>query len=183
MHLDILKALNAERAARRAVIVVTNQDSGAQRLVKARRRRAAIRSRTCWRSTCAPARAASRRRRRARCSSPCTCRRRSSSSPARSISARRWRRSGRLLGYDVTIVDPRTAFASDRALSRRQGDRRMAGRGAAAARHRPLHGVRRADPRSQDRRPGALAIALQERLLLHRRARLAEDPRAPASSG
>ena len=34
MRLDILKALNEERAARRAVIVVTNQDSGAQRLVK-----------------------------------------------------------------------------------------------------------------------------------------------------
>jgi xanthine dehydrogenase accessory factor len=35
LRLDILKALNQERAARRAVIVVTNQDSGAQRLVKA----------------------------------------------------------------------------------------------------------------------------------------------------
>ena len=34
MRLDILNALNEERAARRAVIVVTNQDSGAQRLVK-----------------------------------------------------------------------------------------------------------------------------------------------------
>jgi xanthine dehydrogenase accessory factor len=34
VKLDILKALNEERAARRAVIVVTNQDSGAQRLVK-----------------------------------------------------------------------------------------------------------------------------------------------------
>ena len=34
MRLDILKTLNEERAARRAVIVVTNQDSGAQRVVK-----------------------------------------------------------------------------------------------------------------------------------------------------
>ena len=33
MRLDILKALNAERAARRAAVVVTNQESGAQRLV------------------------------------------------------------------------------------------------------------------------------------------------------
>ena len=33
MRLDILKALNTERAARRAVVVVTDQDSGAQRLV------------------------------------------------------------------------------------------------------------------------------------------------------
>jgi xanthine dehydrogenase accessory factor len=35
LRLDILKTLNEERAARRAVIVVTSQDSGAQRLVKA----------------------------------------------------------------------------------------------------------------------------------------------------
>jgi xanthine dehydrogenase accessory factor len=35
MKLDILKALNAERAARRAVVVVTNEATGAQRLVKA----------------------------------------------------------------------------------------------------------------------------------------------------
>ncbi len=35
MKLDILKALNAERAARRAVVVVTNEANGAQRLVKA----------------------------------------------------------------------------------------------------------------------------------------------------
>jgi xanthine dehydrogenase accessory factor len=33
LRLDILKQLNAERAARRAAIVVTNQDTGAQRLV------------------------------------------------------------------------------------------------------------------------------------------------------
>ena len=35
MKLEILSALNAERAARRAVIVVTDVASGAQRLVKA----------------------------------------------------------------------------------------------------------------------------------------------------
>src|SRR6202051_4954764 len=35
MRLDILAALNAERAARRGAIVVTNAESGAQRLVKA----------------------------------------------------------------------------------------------------------------------------------------------------
>jgi len=33
LRLDILKQLNVERAARRAAIVVTNQDTGAQRLV------------------------------------------------------------------------------------------------------------------------------------------------------
>ena len=35
MKLDILRTLNAERAARRAVVVVTTVDSGEQRLVKA----------------------------------------------------------------------------------------------------------------------------------------------------
>ena len=35
MKLDVLSALNAERAARRAVAVITNVESGAQRLVKA----------------------------------------------------------------------------------------------------------------------------------------------------
>jgi xanthine dehydrogenase accessory factor len=35
MKLDILSALNAERAARRAAVVVTNVESGAQRLLKA----------------------------------------------------------------------------------------------------------------------------------------------------
>ena len=53
---------------------------------------------------------------------------------------------GQMLGYDVTIVDPRTAFASQRALPRREGHRRMAGRGAAAAQCRPLHRLCRAHP-------------------------------------
>jgi len=35
LRLDILKALNDERAARRSVVVITNQDGGAQRLVRA----------------------------------------------------------------------------------------------------------------------------------------------------
>jgi len=33
VRLDILRSLNAERAARRAAVVVTHQESGAQRLV------------------------------------------------------------------------------------------------------------------------------------------------------
>jgi len=53
---------------------------------------------------------------------------------------------GQLLGYDVTIVDPRTAFASIERFSRREGGRGMAGCGAAADRHRPLHGVRGTHP-------------------------------------
>jgi xanthine dehydrogenase accessory factor len=35
VKLDILKSLNAERAARRAAVVVTDQTTGEQRLVKA----------------------------------------------------------------------------------------------------------------------------------------------------
>ena len=85
---------------------------------------------------------------------------------------------GKLLGYDVTIVDPRTAFASTGALSRRESGRRMAGPGAAAAQCRSLHRLRRAHPRSEDRRSGAAACAVA-RLFLYRRARLAENPCAP----
>src|SRR5829696_8595019 len=54
----------------------------------------------------------------------------------------------------------------------------MAGRGAAAARARPLHRHAGAHPRPQDRRPGARRGA-QGGVLLHRRARLEEDARAP----
>ena len=111
MRLDILKALNEERAARRAVIVVTNQDSGAQRLVKG----ADIRSdplKDVLEKHLRSGKSGIEETPRARCSSPCTCRRRGSSSPARCTSARRWRRWRASLGYDVTIVDPRTAFAS-----------------------------------------------------------------------
>ena len=81
----------------------------------------------------------------------------------------------RALDYDVTVVDPRTAFASperfpdipliaewpDVALPPLNVD--------------PLHGVRRADARSEDRRSGADACAGKE-LLLYRRARLAQNP-------
>ena len=63
----------------------------------------------------------------------------------------------------------------DRTFPRREGDRRMAGRGAAAAQCRSLHRVCRAHARSEDRRPGAQARA-GARLLLYRRARLQEDP-------
>ena len=62
---------------------------------------------------------------------------------------------GQLLGYDVTIVDPRTAFASIERFPDVKVIARMAGRGAAAAQCRPLHGLRRAHARSEDRRSGA----------------------------
>src|SRR5215472_9421645 len=65
MRLDILKSLNAERAARRAAVIVTDVASGAQRFVTGA---------VHISQALAPV--------------------------------------ARLLGYDVTIVDPRTAFAS-----------------------------------------------------------------------
>jgi xanthine dehydrogenase accessory factor len=111
LRLDILKALNEERAARRSVIVVTNQDSGAQRLVKG----ADIRS--------DPLKDVLEKHLRSAKSGieetpegkvfltvhvP---------SPKLVITgavhiSQALAPMGQLLGYDVTIVDPRTAFAS-----------------------------------------------------------------------
>ena len=111
MRLDILKALNEERTARRSVIVVTNQDSGAQRLVKAADLGAD------------PLKAVLEKHIRSAKSGiedtpegkvfltvhvP---------SPKLIITgavhiSQTLAPMGQLLGYDVTIVDPRTAFAS-----------------------------------------------------------------------
>ena len=177
MKLDILTALNAERAARRAAIVVTNVESGKQRLVKAAdiakdplRPLLAEHLRTgksgmeetaegkVFLTVYVPA-------------------------PQLVITgavhiSQALAPIGKLVGYDVTIVDPRTAFASPERFPGRESDRRVAGQGAAAAQRRPLHRLRRADPRSEDRRSGAAARA-RPRLFLYRRARLAENPRPP----
>ncbi len=111
MKLEILKALNEERSARRTVVVVTNQDSGAQRLVKG----ADIRS--------DPLKDVLEKHIRSAKSGiedtpegkvfltvhvP---------SPKLVITgavhiSQTLAPMGQLLGYDVTIVDPRTAFAS-----------------------------------------------------------------------
>ncbi len=111
MKLDILTALNAERAARRAAIVITNVENGKQRFVKA----ADIAK--------DPSRAALAERLRT-----------GKSGMAETAEGRVFLTVyvpapqlvitgavhisqalapiGKLLGYDVTIVDPRTAFAS-----------------------------------------------------------------------
>jgi xanthine dehydrogenase accessory factor len=111
VKLDILNALNEERGARRSVIVVTNQDSGAQRLVRA----ADIAG--------DPLKAVLEKHIRSAKSGieetpegkvfltvhvP---------SPKLVITgavhiSQTLAPMGQLLGYDVTIVDPRTAFAS-----------------------------------------------------------------------
>ena len=111
MKLDILNALNEERAARRSVIVVTNQDSGAQRLVKA----ADIKN--------DPLKdVLGKRLRMAKSGLEETPEGKvfltvHVPSPKLVITgavhiSQTLAPMGQLLGYDVTIVDPRTAFAS-----------------------------------------------------------------------
>ena len=111
MKLDILNTLNEERAARRGVIVVTNQDSGAQRLVKAADLGAD------------PLKAVLEKHvRSAKSGMEDTPEGRvfltvHVPSPKLVITgavhiSQTLAPMGQLLGYDVTIVDPRTAFAS-----------------------------------------------------------------------
>jgi xanthine dehydrogenase accessory factor len=111
MKLDILKALNEERAARRSIIVVTNQDSGAQRLVKA----ADIKNDPLQDVL-------GKRLRMAKSGIEETPEGKvfltvHVPSPKLVITgavhiSQALAPMGQLLGYDVTIVDPRTAFAS-----------------------------------------------------------------------
>jgi xanthine dehydrogenase accessory factor len=111
VKLDILNALNEEHAARRSVIVVTNQDSGAQRLVKA----ADIKSDPLKEVL-------SKRLRMAKSGIEETPEGKvfltvHVPSPKLVITgavhiSQTLAPIGQLLGYDVTIVDPRTAFAS-----------------------------------------------------------------------
>ena len=111
MNLDILTALNAERAARRAAIVVTNVDSGMQRFVKA-----ADIGKDTLRATLAEhlrtgksgMTEAAEGRLFLTVYVP---------APQLVITgavhiSQALAPIGKLLGYDVTIVDPRTAFAS-----------------------------------------------------------------------
>ena len=111
MKLDILHALNAERAARRAVVLVTDVASGAQRLVKA-----ADAAQDPLRETI------EKRLRMGKSGMEETPQGRvfltvHVPSPQLVITgavhiSQTLAPLGQLLGYDVTIVDPRTAFAS-----------------------------------------------------------------------
>ena len=111
MKLDILHALNAERAARRAVVLVTDVASGAQRLVKA-----ADAAEDPLRETI------EKRLRMGKSGMEETAQGRvfltvHVPSPQLVITgavhiSQTLAPLGQLLGYDVTIVDPRTAFAS-----------------------------------------------------------------------
>ena len=111
MKLDILTALNAERAARRAAIVVTNVESGEQRLVKA-----ADIAKDPLRPVLAE------HLRTGKSGMEQTAEGRvflTVHVPAPQLViigavhiSQALAPIGKLLGYDVTIVDPRTAFAS-----------------------------------------------------------------------
>jgi xanthine dehydrogenase accessory factor len=111
MRLDILSSLNAERAARRAAIVVTNIDSGAQRLVKG----ADVASDPL-------AEELGRRLRSGRSGTVETAEGNVFLTvyvpPPRMVVIGAVHISqalvpmARLVGYDVTVVDPRTAFAT-----------------------------------------------------------------------
>ena len=74
---------------------------------------------------------------------------------ARCISARRWRRWRSIAGFDVTIVDPRTAFATRSAFPTCRCIAEWPDEALPQLGARPLHRARRADPRSEDRRSGA----------------------------
>ena len=142
MKLETLTQVNVERAARRPVIVITDTANGEQRLVKAK--------------DIATDPLGAELSKQLRMGKSGTI-----ESGGKKLFLNVYAPTARLvivgavhisqalaplarsLDYDVTVVDPRTAFASPEALSRRAADRRMARRGAAAAQHRSLHGVRR----------------------------------------
>ena len=180
MRLDVLSAMNAERAARRACVLVTDIPGGEQRLVKAADLAsdpladvldAALRSgksatiehegRSYFLTVQAP--------------------------PARLLVigavhiTQALAPMARIAGFDMTIVDPRTAFATPERFPDVRAHRGLAADRAADAGARPLHGGRLLHARSQDRRSGARGRIVGG-VLLRRRARLAQDARASASS-
>ena len=177
MRLDILNALNEERAARRAVIVVTNQDSGAQRLVKA----------TDVRSD--PLKDVLEKHLRSGKSGM-------EETPEGKVFltvhvpppklvitgavhiSQALAPMGQLLGYDVTIVDPRTAFATierfpDVKVIAEWPDVALPPLGID---HYTAFVALTHDPKIDD---PALDARAEKRLLLYRRARLAENPCPP----
>ena len=81
-----------------------------------------------------------------------------------------------MAGFEVIVIDPRRAFATDGAPARRDGDDGVAGRGAGA--HRPRCADRGGDAlaRSQARRSGADRRAAKP-VFLHRRAGQLAHPR------
>jgi xanthine dehydrogenase accessory factor len=112
VKLDLLHELNADRAARRAVVLVTDVDSGAQRLV-----RAADVARDPLRAQI------EKRLRMGKSGMEDTAQGRvflTVHVPSAQLVitgavhiSQALAPIGKLLGYDVTIVDPRTAFASE----------------------------------------------------------------------
>ena len=144
MKLQTLAELNAERAARRPVIVVTDTANGEQRLVKAADFAAD------------PLRVELAKQLRMGKSGMIEA-------DGKKLFLNVYAPTARLviigavhisqalaplarsLDYDVTVIDPRTAFASPERIPGRPADCGMARRGVAAAQCRSLHRVRRGD--------------------------------------
>jgi len=111
MHLDLLTSLNAERATRRAAIVVTNLESGKQRLVKAADiARDPLKAQLAERLRSAKSGMVESAEGRVFVTVYVPA-------PQLVITgavhiSQALAPIAKLLGYDVTIVDPRTAFAS-----------------------------------------------------------------------
>ena len=181
MDLALLTAMNEERAARRAAILVTD--------IAVRRAAPRARGGDRRRSAGRPADGAAARRQERHGGDAGRA-----GVPHRAGPAGADPRDGRGAHQPGAGADGEAAGARrDRrrpphrlrdagALSRRRTARRVAGRGAAAPRRGPLHRLRGADARSQDRRSRADPRPAL-RLLLHRRARLAEDACRAAWSG
>ena len=145
MRLDILSALNSRTRARRAAIVVTDIASGEQRLVKGGD--AAKRSAEGY-----PAKSIIRSGKSGMEETPAgkvflTV----YVPPPRLVITGAVHISqalapiAKLLDYDVIIVDPRTAFATPDRFPDVNVIAQWPDEGAAAAQHRPLHRLRRAD--------------------------------------
>ena len=182
MKLDILHALNAERAARRAVVVVTDVASGDAAAGESRRRRQGPACATLLEKRLRMAKSGMEETPQGRVFLTVHV-----PSPQLVITgavhiSQTLAPIGQLLGYDVTIVDPRTAFASlerfpdvkviaewpDVALPPLNVDRYTA---FVALTH---------DPKIDD---PALHARAEARLFLYRRARLARRRMPSASSG
>ncbi len=175
MNLDILKTLNEERAARRAVAVVTDIASGNQRLIKAA---------DAGKDPLSELIRKAHPQRQKRHGGD-ACRAGFHHCACTVGSAYYYRRRSYFADLGAARADARlrrdNRRSADRvcdsgAFPRCESPSGMAGYGAAAAWHRPLHGVRRAHARPENRRPGFAACA-QARLLLYRCAGLAKNPR------